>query len=271
MGRYIGVPDTDAAPKHDPRRDGEAGPSRAGRHPNVGRFAMVADPGGAIFYCSRPLRATTSLRPPMRPRPDWSAGTSFIPATAGGGVRFLFGPVRMGDDARDVYGPEGTYRIFGADGVQWGDNGQAREHSSLDWGFYINVDGIDAAIERILANGARFDEPARVPGGAGSSRRSTPRARLRHPFTPARRSSPLPSGRGLERGSCKRLTLPKRREAFPRSPLPLVPIMMRGGANFYITFVHDSRIDNVRARPPTPVHEGGGVRWWSPSSCRPAL
>ena len=65
-------------------------------------------------------------------------------------------------------GPMGTYRIFGADGVQMGGMmDKPDDMPASAWGFYFNVDGIDAAIERITANGGQvLMGPHEVPGGS---------------------------------------------------------------------------------------------------------
>ena len=79
---YIGVPDTDAGAKRIVEAGGSLhmGPDDI---PNVGRFAMLADPGGAMFYLLTPSsRARTCRRPSSRSRRAWSAGTSSIRASA---------------------------------------------------------------------------------------------------------------------------------------------------------------------------------------------
>ena len=62
----------------------------------------------------------------------------------------------------------GKYRIFGADGVQMGGMMDKPENIPVSaWGFYINVDGIDAAVERVKANGGQvLMGPHEVPGGS---------------------------------------------------------------------------------------------------------
>jgi hypothetical protein len=65
-------------------------------------------------------------------------------------------------------GPMGTYRIFGADGVQMGGMMNKPDNvASSVWGFYINVDGLDAAVERVKAGGGEvLNGPMEVPGGS---------------------------------------------------------------------------------------------------------
>ena len=65
-------------------------------------------------------------------------------------------------------GPMGKYRIFGADGVTLGGMmDKPPEAPASAWGFYVNVDGIGAAIDRIKANGGQVVMgPHEVPGGS---------------------------------------------------------------------------------------------------------
>jgi predicted enzyme related to lactoylglutathione lyase len=78
---YIGVPDTDAGAKRIVEAGGSLhmGPDDI---PNVGRFAMLADPGGAMFYLLTPF-PREDVPPPAEPTtPGRSAGTSSIRASA---------------------------------------------------------------------------------------------------------------------------------------------------------------------------------------------
>ena len=61
----------------------------------------------------------------------------------------------------------GKYRIFGADGVQLGGMMDKPADAPVSsWGFYVNVDGASAAIERIQAHGGQvLMGPSEVPGG----------------------------------------------------------------------------------------------------------
>jgi predicted enzyme related to lactoylglutathione lyase len=138
--------------------------------PGVGRFAMVADPGGAAFYVMNP-------KPPegMEPGPMPPAGT---PGTCG--WRELFST--LGDKgAVDFYsaqfgwetvgefdmGEMGIYRLWGHDGEQLGGMMNKPDNIPVSvWNFYFTVDGIDAGAERIKeAGGQILMGPHEVPGG----------------------------------------------------------------------------------------------------------
>jgi predicted enzyme related to lactoylglutathione lyase len=165
---YIGVADTDAAAA----RIAEAGGTilmPPGDIPNVGRFAMVADPGGAPFYLLTP---TPRDDEPAPAEPTSPGIISWHELYAGNGEKaaFAFYSSQFGWETMHEMdmGPMGTYRIFGADGVQLGGMMDKPENvPASHWGFYFNVDGIDAAVERIAANGGKVTvDPHEVPGGS---------------------------------------------------------------------------------------------------------
>ncbi len=73
-------------------------------------------------------------------------------------------------------GPMGVYRIFDeGKGSPMGDGGMMTKTPEIPnsrWGFYFQVDAIDAAIERVNAGMAARSFKARIrfPAAAGSSR-----------------------------------------------------------------------------------------------------
>ncbi|MBV9881719.1 MAG: VOC family protein [Sphingomonadaceae bacterium] len=139
--------------------------------PGVGRFAMVADPGGAPFYVMNPKPPEGAEPGPMPP--TGTPGTIgwrelYSPLGDKGALEFYgaqFGWESVGEF--DMGGTMGIYRIFGADGVQMG--GMMKQPDNIPasfWNFYINVDAIDAAIERLKeAGGQVMMGPHQVPGG----------------------------------------------------------------------------------------------------------
>ena len=165
---YIGVPDTDAAAK----RIAEAG---GAIHrdpediPNVGRFAVVADPGGAIFMLLTPLPREGGP-PPVEPTTPGLVSWHELYSGIGQEAAFAFYAGHFGWETAELMdmGPMGKYRIFGADGVPLG--GMMDRPADLPasaWGFYVNVDGLDAAVARIEANRGQVSMgPHEVPGGS---------------------------------------------------------------------------------------------------------
>lgn len=136
--------------------------------PEVGRFAVVADPQGAHFVLFKPSLAEP---PPGMPAPnapgtigwhelqaqDWEAAFDFYSS--------LFGWTKQ--DAIDM-GPMGTYQLFAIDGVPAGGMMNKGENMPAPaWGYYVVVDGIEAAAGRIRAGGGQVTlGPHQVPGGS---------------------------------------------------------------------------------------------------------
>jgi uncharacterized protein len=132
--------------------------------PGIGRFAIVADPQGAILHLMTPL--------PRQPQPPVPIGTPghfgwnelHVPDWESA---FAFYAARFGwekGDAMDM-GPMGTYQIFTIDGERAG----GMMNSPLPrpmWLSYINVADIDAAHAKILSSGGSvIHGPAEIPGG----------------------------------------------------------------------------------------------------------
>jgi uncharacterized protein len=159
---YVAVDDVDAAAAKLKTLGGKVqyGPADI---PNVGRFAVVADPQGAVFNLYR--QAQPGI-PVMSMAPghigwrelhttDWSRAFEFYNA--------MFGWQK--GDSLDM-GPMGTYQLFNIDGTGAGGmfNKSASEPSPF-WLYYFNIGDIDAAIERVLAAGGKIvNGPQEVPG-----------------------------------------------------------------------------------------------------------
>ncbi len=165
---YIGVGDTDAMAQ----RIVDAG-GRVLRAPDdipqVGRFAVMADPGGAAFMLLTPLPRDEV---PPRAAPETPGAISWQELYAGNGqeAAFAFYSKLFGWTTAEEMdmGEMGTYRIFAIDGVQAGGMMDKPPHMPVaSWAFYFNVDGIDAAMERIAARGGKvLMGPHEVPGGS---------------------------------------------------------------------------------------------------------
>lgn len=164
---YIGVPDVDAA---------VAGVKEAGGSvhrppadiPDVGRFAIVADRGGATFALIAP--SSSEAPPSTTPNTPGLVGWRELYAADGEASAFEFYSGQFGWSQTETMdmGGMGIYRIFGDDGVSVG----AMMNKPADlpfgaWQFYFNVEGIDAAVERVNAQGgAVLMGPHEVPGGS---------------------------------------------------------------------------------------------------------
>ncbi|MBA5775767.1 VOC family protein [Stappia sp. F7233] len=135
--------------------------------PGVGRFAVVADPHGAIFC----LFKGRGEPPADRPAPGTPGTPGWHELMAGDGEQAfafysdIFGWTKA--DAMDM-GPMGIYQIFAIDGVPAGGIMTKPEQVPVpNWGYYFNVEAIDAAIERVNAGGGQIiNGPMEVPGGS---------------------------------------------------------------------------------------------------------
>lgn len=165
---YIAVADTDAVAKRITASGGKVlrDPDDI---PNVGRFAVVTDPGGAAFMLLTPLPREEQMQP-VEPNTPGHIGWHELYAANGQEAAFAFYAAQFGWTTLDTLdmGPMGKYRIFGADGLSFG--GMMDKPTNVPasaWAFYINVDGIDAAVDRIKANdGQVLMGPHEVPGGS---------------------------------------------------------------------------------------------------------
>lgn len=163
---YIGSPDVD----EDARRIVAAG-GRVLREPTdipgVGRFAVVADPHGAVFQV---MTGITDHE--FTPVPEWTPGhVGWHELSAGDGEAAwewysgLFGWTEQ--EVMDM-GPAGKYRIFATGrGPCGGMLTKTPEMPAPMWLFYTCVKDVDATIAAATAGGGTLlMGPHEVPGGA---------------------------------------------------------------------------------------------------------
>jgi predicted enzyme related to lactoylglutathione lyase len=157
---YVGVPDVDAAVAQVESMGGRVW-KEAADIPTVGRFAVLADPYGAVFAVYTP--AGESPPRPAWPQPGDFSWHELMTADLPGAFDFyaaLFGWEKMGE--MDM-GEAGLYQMYGLGGVMYGG---MMKHSETAWVFYALVDSADAAAERARAEGAQvLVGPMEVPGG----------------------------------------------------------------------------------------------------------
>jgi hypothetical protein len=136
--------------------------------PGIGRFAIVADPQGAVLalFCAAPEYQNTHAAPTGPGHAGWREL-----AAADGSAAFPFYAEVFGwtkGDAVDM-GPMGTYQIFAGPGGGDALGGMMTKPPSVPvpfWLYYFNVEGIDAAVDRVVAGGGKvLNGPHQVPGG----------------------------------------------------------------------------------------------------------
>lgn len=163
---YVGVNDVDATAasviagggtQHVPPTD----------IPGVGRFAMLADPQGALFYVMRGSTeggTSTSFAPTKAGHAQWNELTTPDPATA-----FAFYAERFGWAKGDAMpmGPKGDYQLLELQGKAFGALMKGDEDTPrAAWKFFFGVSDIDRTAKLVTENGGTIHHgPSEVPGG----------------------------------------------------------------------------------------------------------
>jgi predicted enzyme related to lactoylglutathione lyase len=134
--------------------------------PMVGRLQMVQDPQGAAFYLIQPTRQE---RPETSPHVGVGSWHVLMTTDAPAALQFysaVFG--WQPGEAMDM-GPMGKYHMFNRPhGMIGGMMNKPPEMAAAPpfWGIYFLVPEIDAAVERVKANGGEIlNGPMEVPGG----------------------------------------------------------------------------------------------------------
>jgi len=169
---YAGVDDADTAAAKVKRLGGKIllPPTDI---PNVGRFAMVADPQGASLNLFKPSQAGQRVVSSDPGHIGWhELHTTDWPKA------FEFYTDMFGWDKGDGVdmGPMGTYQLFTIGGTPVGAmfNSPAAQAARY-WLFYFNVGDIDAAGKRVTDGGGKIMHgPQEVPGGGWIIQASDP-------------------------------------------------------------------------------------------------
>jgi len=134
--------------------------------PEVGRFAVVADPQGARIVLFTPSRPAPT--PPAAPGTPGHGAWHELHA-ADGPSAFAFYAAMFGWEKLQTMdmGPMGTYQIFGLDGQSFGGMFTKPPAEPVPyWLYYFMVPDIDAAVAEVgEAGGAVLNGPMQVPGG----------------------------------------------------------------------------------------------------------
>jgi predicted enzyme related to lactoylglutathione lyase len=161
---YVGTPDVDATIAHVERLGGKT-LSPPIDVPGVGRGRVMLDPQDAMFALWQPAMEG---EPPARPEVGQASWHELYTTDDAAALRFydeLFGWKEM--ESFDM-GPMGTYHIIGRLHPHGGIMKKTKEMESMPsmWNIYFRVDQVDAAAERVKANGGTvMNGPMDVPGG----------------------------------------------------------------------------------------------------------
>jgi predicted enzyme related to lactoylglutathione lyase len=142
---------------------------------NVGRFAVINDPQGAaiaLFQNADSSRSPHAFAPKLGEfswhelaTSDWRAALGFYKA--------MFGWETISEN--DM-GPLGLYVVFGQNGVAYGGMfNKPPEMPEAAWCYYIRVDNVREAVDRVVRNdGQIISGPRQVPGGDWIAQCRTP-------------------------------------------------------------------------------------------------
>jgi predicted enzyme related to lactoylglutathione lyase len=163
---YVAVPKLEEAVAHIKRLGGSE-LSGLIEVPTVGRMQMMKDPQGAAFYIIQP--APREERPETAPEVGEGSWHELMTTDAEAAMKFyteVFG--WQPSEVMDM-GPMGKYYMFNRPiGMIGGMMNKAPEMAQVPpyWGIYFRVSDINAAVERIKANGGQIlNGPMEVPGG----------------------------------------------------------------------------------------------------------
>jgi predicted enzyme related to lactoylglutathione lyase len=163
---YVAVDDVDDYTKRVKKAGGKVlrGPEDI---PGVGRFAVVADPHGAVFI----IMKGSSAEGPKDAAPGTPGHIGWRELHAGDGKKAfafysgLFGWKKV--EALDM-GPMGVYQTFstGNGAAAGGMMTKTPDTPAPFWLYYINVEALDAAVARAVAAGGKLCMgPHQVPTG----------------------------------------------------------------------------------------------------------
>jgi predicted enzyme related to lactoylglutathione lyase len=162
---YIGVPRLEDAAANIARHGGKAH-TEVITVPNVGRMQMFMDPQGAAFYIYEP--ANTDRRPEAAPETGEVSWHELMTTDAPAAMTFyqqVFG--WQPSESMDM-GAGGKYQMFNRPhGMIGGMMNKPAAMASVPphWQIYFRVPDVDAAAERVKANGGKIlNGPMDVPG-----------------------------------------------------------------------------------------------------------
>jgi hypothetical protein len=163
---YIGVDDCDAAAEKV-KALGGAVQRPPMDIPGIGRFAIVADPAGAVFAIMRPVPPEGSRPPPDREAVGQAGWHELYGAAPEEGFSFyaeLFGWTKA--EAMPM-GEMGTYQLFAnQDGQIGGMMKKPPQAPVACWTYYFRVPDADAAAKKAADGGAQLMMgPMDVPNG----------------------------------------------------------------------------------------------------------
>jgi uncharacterized protein len=165
---YVGVPNIEAALAAVKDKGGQVIHPVTGIGSDGGRYAVIADPQGAVIGVYEPGTGMSgSGTAPMAAPADWHELTAEDPLAALQFYKDIFGWEVLG--THPMGGEVGTYYLFGRGTTQMGGafiRGKNLAPSWPRWLVYLTVPSVTAAVEAVTAAGGQvLNGPHQVPGG----------------------------------------------------------------------------------------------------------
>jgi predicted enzyme related to lactoylglutathione lyase len=183
---YIGTPDVDGTVAAAERLGGKVLKAPADI-PNVGRFAVLADPQGAAFALFTP----TAMPEDAASASDFS-WHELATTDQEGAIAFYSELFGWGRGPTHDMGSMGTYQLIEHGGAQVGGVYKAMDAAKPPhWLTYMRVASVDAAAAAAKAAGGRVTQgPMEVPGGSRVAQILDPQGGAFAVHEPARQSAP---------------------------------------------------------------------------------
>jgi predicted enzyme related to lactoylglutathione lyase len=132
--------------------------------PGVGHFSVIADPQGASLSLFKPKDKMQE----HAVKPGEFCWRELMSSDAAAAMKFYSAVCGWKQLAEHDMGPMGKYLLFGQGETQYGGMmNKPKEMPVSAWGYYVDVEHLDAAIERATSRGGKLAHgPMEVPGGA---------------------------------------------------------------------------------------------------------
>jgi hypothetical protein len=163
---YISVEDVDAFARKFADAGGQVH-RPAADIPDVGRFAVVADPQGAVVCLFKPLPRLDGAEVPSKDAPGYPSWRELMTTDGPKAVGFYTAMFGWDRSTGHDMGPMGVYQLFAYDGADRGGIMTRPPQMPVShWGYVFQVDSVKAAAERLTAAGGTITNgPMEVPGG----------------------------------------------------------------------------------------------------------
>jgi predicted enzyme related to lactoylglutathione lyase len=157
---YLGTTDIEATVR-DVTRLGGSVKKEITDMPNGSKYAVLADPQGAVFGVYWSAQPAGKETPPKRGEYSWHELTTTDPKAAFSFYSTVFGWENAGEHQM---GPDAVYYMFGRNGAPLG--GLWKSENPASWLGYVRVKDVHQTAKKVTSSGGRvINGPMEVPGG----------------------------------------------------------------------------------------------------------